>query len=203
MSTKRTAATSRAKAKKLATVLRSPEDLTHAVSEYALLEMTVESMKLEADAEVKAITERHQKKIEAKLAEMADLLPSIEFYTRAHREDLFKGDAKTARVAGHELCLHMTPPKVETARGVTQKAVLAALIEHEDGEWADTFIRWSEALDKEAILARFNLTTKAWQEGHERLGELGIEITQTEQFTLKTYRVLGDTNTTKGTAEAA
>ena len=203
MSDKRKAATTRAKATKLAAILRTPDDLRRAVSDYALLEMTVESIQLEADAELKAVSERYAKKIEEKREEMAELLPSIEAYTRSHRADLFPGDAKTARVAGHELCLHKTPPKVETARGTTQKAVLGALIEHENSDWADAFIRWSEALNKEAILSAYDITTGKWKPGHEALGELGVEITQTEQFILKTHRVLGDSTTTKGTAEDA
>lgn len=199
----RDSATQRAKAAKLAKTLKNPDELAAAISTYALLELTVESLQLEAEAEIKALTERFQTRIEAKRSEMADLLPQIEDYTRTHRKELFKSDAKTARIGGHEVSLHWTPPKVDTRRGVTQKAVLARLIEHEDATFADPFIRWTEALNKEAVLDAWDATTEAWKPGMEQLGELGLEIVRTEQFSLKTNRVLTESKTSKGDSVAA
>ncbi len=200
---KRKAATTRAKEAKLAAVLHSPEDLERAVSTYATLELTLESLSLEAEAELKAISERWNGKINKVRDELADLLPQIEDYTRKFRKALFKTGAKTVSINGHELSLHLTPPKVETKRGVTQKQVLAALLEHPNAEWADAFVRWTEALNKEAILGKWNTETNSWQPEGEALAELGIEITQTEQFALKTNRVLGASKTTAGEALAA
>lgn len=202
-SNSRNTATKRAKAAKVATILQSPEALEAAVSTYATLELTLESQKLEAEAEMSVIRERWQTKIDKTSDEMADLLPQIETYTRRHKLDLFKPGTKTANVRGHELCLHLTPPKVDTKRGTTQKAVLAALLEYPDGDWADAFIRWTEALNKEAILGQWDTETGAWKPGGEALGELGIEITQDEAFSLKIKRVLSDAKTTKGGSEAA
>jgi phage host-nuclease inhibitor protein Gam len=203
MSNPRQLATKRAKAAKLATILHSMDALESAVSTYATLELTLESLKLEAEAEMTAIRERWQTKIDKVADEMSDLLPQIEDYTRKHKSELFKHGVKTAHVRGHELCLHLTPPKVDTKRGVTQKAVLAALLEDADSDWADTFIRWSEALNKEAILGQWDTETEAWKPGGERLGELGVEITQDEAFALKTKRVLTDSKTSKGSSDAA
>lgn len=203
MSDRRKIATKRAKAAKVAAILHSFETLEAAVSTFATLELTLESQKLEAEAEMSVIRERWQTKIDKTTAEMADLLPQIEAYARKHKLELFKPGTKTANVRGHELCLHLTPPKVDTKRGTTQKAVLAALLEHEDGEWADAFIRWTEALNKDAILGQWDSETDSWKPGGERLGDLGIEITQDEAFSLKTKRVLTDSKTTKGSTEAA
>ncbi len=203
MSDKRKNATQRAKAAKLAATPRSPQDLQEAVSAYAVLEMTIESLTLEADAELKAVTERHTAKIEARKAQAAELLPLIEEYTRSHRSELFKGDSKTTEVCGHELSLRTSPPKVDTTPKTTQKAVLAKLIEHEDADFADRFIRWSEALNKEAILEAHDLVSGDWKPGFEELGTLGLVITQNEVFSLKTKRVLGEGKTSTGTAEPA
>lgn len=203
MSDPRKIATKRAKAAKVAAILHSPEALETAVSTYATLELTLESLKLEAEAEMTSIRERWQTKIDKVSDEMSDILPQIEAYARKHKLALFKPGTKTANVRGHELCLHLTPPKVDTKRGTTQKAVLAALLEHEDGEWADAFIRWTEALNKDAILGQWDSETDTWKPGGERLGELGIEITQDEAFSLKTKRVLTDSKTSKGSTEAA
>lgn len=203
MSDPRKIATKRAKAAKVAAILHSVEALEAAVSTFATLELTLESLKLEAEAEMTAIRERWQTKIDKVSDEMSDILPQIEAYARKHKADLFKPGTKTANVRGHELCLHLTPPKVDTKRGTTQKAVLAALLEHEDGEWADAFIRWTESLNKDAILGQWDSETDAWKPGGERLGDLGIEITQDEAFSLKTKRVLTDSKTSKGSTEAA
>lgn len=190
-------ATSRAKAHKVATLLQSPEALETAVSTYATLDLTLESLKLEAEAEMKVLMERHQSRIAKVTSEMDELLPQIELYTRRHKAELFKPGTKTANVRGHELCLHLTPPKVDTKRGTTQKAVLAALLEHEDGDWADTFIRWTESLNKEAILGQWDTETETWKPEGEGLSKLGIEITQDEAFSLKIKRVLSDAKTAK------
>lgn len=203
MSDPRKIATKRAKAAKVAAILHSVEALEAAVSTFATLELTLESLKLEAEAEMSVLRERWQTKIDKTADEMAELLPQIETYARRHKADLFKSGTKTANVRGHELCLHLTPPKVATKRGTTQKTVLTGLLEHEDGDWADAFIRWTETLNKDAILGQWDSETDTWKPGGERLGDLGIEITQDEAFSLKTKRVLTDSKTTKGSTEAA
>lgn len=200
-SSKRPAAAKRAKQAKLAQALRDDAALGAAISSFATLELTCESLQLEAEAEIKAIKESAAARIEKVKAEMAELFAQTEHYTRTHRDRLFKGDEKSTTIQGHKLTLRLTPPKVDTIKGTTQKDVLAALIEHEDEAFADAFVRWSESLNKEAILEQWDTETSTWKPGGERLADLGIEITQTEQFELKTARTLTSAKTTKGEAQ--
>ncbi len=199
---KRKNATKRAKEKKLAEVLRDDAALAEAVSLYASLELTVESLQLEAEAEIKILMERTAAKIKKHAEEMNGLFDQVEHYTRVNRDSLFKGEEKSTLILGHKLALRKNPPKVETVKGTTQKEVLADLIEHEDEEWADGFIRWSEALNKEAILNQWDVETGTWKPGGDRLADLGIEITQTEAFEIKTARALTAAKATKGEAQA-
>jgi phage host-nuclease inhibitor protein Gam len=199
---KKQAAQKRAKQKRLHEVLRDDAALADAISRHATLELLIAGQRLEAEAEIKAITERHTARIEKSSAELAELFDSIEDYARRHRSDLFKGDAKSTTINGHEIAFRKGNPTVTTAKSTTQKAVLIALLEADDSEWADKYVRWKESLNKDAILDEWNAETGEWKLGGIRLADLGVEIEQTERFHLKTSRALGESVITKGEAEA-
>ena len=199
--TKRKAATQRAKEKRLHEVLRDENAFAAAISRYATAELILAGQKLEAEAEIKAVMERHNAKIERTQTELAELFDGIEEFARRHRGELFKGKAKTATINGHEIAFRNSPPAVSTEKGTTQKAVLVALLEHEDADWADLFVRWKESLNKEAILEQWNAETGEWKTGGAGLAELGIKIESSESFNLKTNRALSAAETTTGEAQ--
>lgn len=201
MSDKHTAAKKRAKEKRLHEVLRDENALAAAISRYATAEMILAGQKLEAEAEIKAVMERHSAKIERTQTELAETFDAIEDYVRRHRKALFKSDSKTASINGHEISFRTSTPAVGTEKGTTQKAVLLALLEHQDEEWADQFVRWKESLNKEAILDQYNAETGEWKATGAALADLGVIIEQSERFHLKTARALGDAVTTRGEAE--
>lgn len=190
----------RAKAAKMQAILKSEDELSAAVSRYATLELLTEALNTETEAEVKAIMERSATQRKALEAESSELFEQIETYTRRNRRALFVGDDKSTMINGHRVSLRTSPPKVDTVKGVTQKQVLSDLLQHTDEAWADAYVRWSEALNKERILEDWDTTAGTWKPGAEGLGELGIEITQSEVFELKTARVLSAGKATKGTA---
>jgi len=192
----------RAKAKRLHEVLRDDNAFAAAISRYATCELLLAGQKLEAEAEIKALMERHNARIEKTQEELDELFPQIEDYARRHRPELFKGDSKTTSINGHEIAFRTGNPTVTTAKGTTQKAVLLALLEADDADWADKFVTWKESLNKEAILGQWNAETGTWKTEGERLGEMGIEIEQVERFHLKTNRALGESETTTGEAQA-
>jgi phage host-nuclease inhibitor protein Gam len=146
--------------------------------------------------------ERHATKMERTRLEKEELFDAIEDYARRHRGTLFKGYAKATTINGHEIAFRTGNPTVTTAKGTTQKAVLIALLEHDDAEWADQYVRWKESLDKESILGQWNAETGTWKAEGEGLADLGVEIEQVERFHLKTARALGDAVTTSGEASA-
>lgn len=203
MSTKTKAAQKRAKEKRLHEVLRDEASFAAAISRYATCELLLAGQKLEAEAEIKAVMERHNARIEKTQEELAGLFPQIEDYARRHRLELFKGDSKTTSINGHEIAFRTGNPTVTTAKGTTQKSVLLALLETEDAEWADQFVTWKESLNKEAILGQWNAETGTWKQDGERLADLGLEIEQVERFHLKTNRALSEAQTTRGEAQAA
>jgi len=200
--TKRNAAAKRAKEKRLHEVLRDENALAAAISRYATAELILAGQRLEAEAEIKAVMERHNAKIERSQSELAELFEGIEDFARRHRGEMFKGDDKTVTINGHEIAFRTGNPTVTTGKGTTQKAVLVALLEHPDSEWADLFVRWKESLNKEAILDQWNAETGEWKAEGLGLADLGVEIEQTERFHLKTNRALSEAVTTKGEGEA-
>lgn len=202
-SPKTTAAKKRAKIRVLHSVLRNADDFAATVSRYATAELILAGQRLEAEAEVKALMERHNARIERTQAELAELFESIEDYARRHRADLFTGEEKTITVNGHEIAFRTGNPTIATAKGTTQKAVLLALLEHEDSDWADPFIRWKESLNKDAMLDQYNTETGTWKEGGQALADLGVIVEQTERFHLKTARALDKPSTTTGEAQTA
>jgi phage host-nuclease inhibitor protein Gam len=199
---KRKAAQARAKQARLHEVLRDEHAFAAAISRYATAELILAGQRLEAEAEIKALMERHNAKIEKTQTELAELFEGIEDYARRFRKTLFKTESKTALVNGHVISFRNSPPAVSTTKGTTQKAVLLALLEHANAEWADTFVRWKESLNKEAILEQWNAETGDWKEQGQALAELGILIESSEAFILKTNRALGEAQTTKGEAKA-
>lgn len=201
--TKRTAAAKRAKEKRLHEVLRDENAFAAAISRYATAELILAGQRLEAEAEIKAVMERHNARIERTQTEMAEGFDAIEDYARRHRPELFKGDDKTVTINGHEIAFRTGNPTVTTGKGTTQKAVLVALLEHDDANWADQFVRWKESLNKEAILDQWNAETGEWKAEGLGLADLGVEIEQTERFHLKTNRALSEAVTTKGEGEPA
>jgi phage host-nuclease inhibitor protein Gam len=178
MSTKLTPA-QRAKKAKLAHTLTNDDQLTSAVSRHVSLDLIITSIELERDAEIKAITERYAAKLEPHIEERGDLFEQIEDYTRRHRARLMKGDSKTVQVAGHDLSYRLGNPTVITVKGITQKAVLAELLEMPDETFADRFIRWKESLNKEAVLGAWNNL-----EDQVRLRALGLDTEQVERLHL-------------------
>jgi phage host-nuclease inhibitor protein Gam len=171
--------TTRAKRAKLAATLTNHDQLTAAVSRHVTLDLLITALELERDAELKAISEKYAAKIEPHIAERGDLFEQIEAYASKHRATLIPTDTKTALVAGHELQFRLGNPTVTTQKGTTQKAVLNALMELDDEEFADRFLRWKETLNKEAVLA-------AWPNVQDqiRLRQLGLEIDQVERLHL-------------------
>lgn len=171
--------TSRAKRAKLAQTLTNQDQLTTAVSRHVTLDLLITAIELERDAELKAITEKYQAKLEPHQAERGDLFEAIEQYTAKHRFELMPGAAKTCTIASAELCYRLGNPTVTTVKGTTQKAVLTALMEMTDEAFADQFLRWKETLNKEAILAAWN--DPATQ---TRLRHLGLDVEQVERLHL-------------------
>lgn len=119
-----------------------------------------------------AVKDKFEKAAQPLNEQIETKFQALHIWAEAHRDELLKGKAKTARLATGELQWRMTPPAVKIPRKITE-AVIANLKTLGLGD----LVRTKEEINKEAILADPKRVD----------GVRGITIEQHEEFVAKPF----------------
>ncbi len=124
--------------------------------------------------ELSAIKQRYEEEAAPFKKQIGDLTTGVQTWCEANRSVLTDGNkTKTVNLSSGVVKWRMTPPSVKIGRGLTG-AVLASI---RLAGLADLFIRTSEELNKEAILA-----------APEKVAGIGgLSIHQAEEFVIEPY----------------
>lgn len=157
--------------------ITSLEALDAAVADVVRLKIRHTAAQAEMEAEIAALTKRHQARLQDLADKIAELEQNIHDYCETHRAELFpdkKSRETPLAVIGFELC----PPRVETAhRRIKWGDVVARLQKLAFGA---SYLRYPEPrVDKEALLADRNSLSQ------EQIAAIGIRFVQEEQFFIR------------------
>lgn len=157
--------------------ITSTEALDAAVADVVRLKIRHTAAQAEMEAEIAAITKRHQARLQDLADQIAEREQIIQEYCEAHRAELFpdkKSRETPLAVIGFELC----PPRVETANRKIKWADVVARLQKLP--FGNSYLRYPEPrVDKEALLADRN------EFNEEELRAMGIRFVQEEQFFLR------------------
>lgn len=139
------------------------------------LQGRVTRLELDQQARIQAINESFGESVAAVNEEITATFQALHAWAEAHKGELLKGDAKTAKLATGTLSWRSTPPAVKVTK--TDK-----VLEQLHAKRLFKFIRSIEEVDKEALL-------RAYGDGDEEAieGIAGIKITSREEFVAKPY----------------
>lgn len=156
--------------------ITSEDALDAAVADIVRAKIKLTAALAERDAELAAVEKRHQTRLTRLQEDIAAREADVQAYCAAHRAALFaerKSRETPLAVFGFEL----TPPRVETARRLKWKDVVARLLRL---DWGKAYVRQAEPKpDKEALLADRDRLTP------EQIAAAGIEFAQDEQFFIR------------------
>lgn len=156
--------------------ITSVEAFDTAIAHVVRLRIQRTQVVADKDAQVALIEKRYAARIATVEEQIAAEEQRIREYCDAHRAELFPV-TKSRETATAAFGFELTPPRVETARRVTWKDVVARLLRL---DWGKAYVRTPEPKpDKEALLAdREKLTP-------EQLTAAGIAFAQDEQFFIR------------------
>ena len=185
---------------KITVLLRSRESAECTVREIIERQIAREKLIATRDAEVQLVLARHNPKIdEATLAIDTDF-ELLETWAEENRAEF--GEAKSLLVGGHRVGWRTGNPKVETRGKLSFKTLVSQLVKA-GGDLKARFVREKPELNKEAVLELNRVAegkadalkplgeedkAKAIAAARAALKELGVKVTQTENFYLEPDR---------------
>lgn len=167
----------RARAAAKADILHSRREAETTAVEAARLSREMASVTLRFNDRIAALKEAAKLELEALKKQFEGAVKQLQTWAVVNREAEF-GKAKTITLAGHELSFSDSPGKVEFERGVNEEAVVQALLNLVDEEWADMFLRHTTELNKQAVKDK-------WEAEGEFLRNLGLRLSKPELFSFK------------------
>lgn len=136
----------------------------------------VRSITAEMDAEVAAVQAKFTGKIATRASEAEAAIKAAQVYADANRAELLKDGGKSFTLNGHTLGWQDTPGAIKTVKGMTEKKLLARLMQHT--QLRRLFVRTKPSLNKEAMHAR-------WDRFKAKLSKLGARLVVEENFFVK------------------
>lgn len=152
--------------------ITTPKDLAEALRTAKTATLLARALTTEMDADIAAIKNRFEHRIDAAKLEAQAELEAVQAYAAKAGPALF-GNAKTATIDGHKLGFRDNGGAIKTAKGVTEKKALANLLRFP--RLARLFTRNKPSLDKEAIMAK-------WAAFKGNLTKLGFRLVREEVF---------------------
>lgn len=135
--------------------------------------LLVRSITAEMDAEVAAAKAKFLGKIATRSSEADAAIKAAQVYADEHRDELLKDGGKSVKINGHTLGWRDTPGAIKCMKGVTEKKLLARLMQHT--QLRKLFVRTKPSLNKEAMQAR-------WARFKGKLTKLGARLVVEENF---------------------
>lgn len=155
--------------------IKTHEELAEALRTAKTAALLARSLTTEMDANLAAVKNRFEHRIDAAKLECEAELEAVQAYAMKAGTVLF-GNAKTAKIDGHELGFRDNGGAVKTAKGTTEKKALARLMKYP--VLARLFTRSKPVIDKEAI-------AKKWDAWKSKLTKLGFRLVREEVFFVK------------------
>lgn len=167
----------RAKNAAKAAILHTRLEAESTASKAAQLSRSVAAVALRFNERIAAMKEAAKSELEALKKDYEEAVKQLQTWAVVNREAEF-GKAKTITLCGHELSFSDSPGKVEFERGVNEEAVVQALLNLADQEWADLFLRYTTELNRNAVKDR-------WEDDGAILKNLGLKVSKPELFSFK------------------
>lgn len=181
-------------------LLRTRESAERTVREIIDRQIAREKLIAARDAEVQTVLAKHNPKIDDATLAIDTDFELLETWSEENRTEF--GDAKSLVINGHRIGWRTGNPKVETRGKLTFKTIVSQLIKA-GGDLKAKFVREKPELNKEAVLeinrvAEGKADSLKTLEPEQRdqaiaaaraaLKELGVRVTQTENFYLEPDR---------------
>lgn len=181
-------------------LLRSRESAERTVRNIIDRQIAREALIATRDKEVQAVLAKHNPRIDDATLGIDTDFELLETWAGENREEF--GAAKSLVISGHRIGWRTGNPKVETRGKLTFKTIVAQLIKA-GGELKAKFVREKPELNKDAVLELNRVAegrsealktlseedkAKAIAAAVAALRELGVRVTQTENFYLEPDR---------------
>lgn len=167
----------RAKNAAKAAILHSRREAESTAIKAAQLSRQMAAVTLRFNERIASMKEAAKSELEALKKDYEEAVKQLQTWAVVNREAEF-GKSKTITLCGHELSFSDSPGKVEFERGVNEDAVVQALLNLADQEWADLFLRYTTELNKQAVKER-------WEDDGAILKNLGLKLSKPELFSFK------------------
>jgi phage host-nuclease inhibitor protein Gam len=155
-------------------VLATEEALIGAINRHAELALVLKEEDAAHETKVAALNTEHTDATQERRDELARLESSIHLYATTNRETLFPGEKKSKEypnaIIGFRLGNHSVGTIIPKETQATIALRLDAL------EWGEPYVKWTPAMDKDALLRDRLVLTPA------QLAQAGIKFEQAERF---------------------
>jgi len=148
--------------------------------EAAAIERRMRGISLDLAGQIAALKEAAKSQLESLKRDYDARVAQLNTWAVVNRNAEF-GDAKTITLAGHKLSFRDSPGKVTFEKGLNEEAVIQALLNLADQDFADLFLRYTTELNRESI-------AEHWDEEGHILKNLGIRLSKPEIFTFVSDR---------------
>lgn len=187
-------------AENITVLLRSRESAERTVREIIERQIAREKLIAIRDAEVQTVLAKHNPKIDEATLSIDTDFELLETWSEENRKEF--GEAKSIVLGGHRIGWRTGNPKVEARGKLSFKTIVAQLIKA-GGDLKAKFVREKPELNKDAVL-ELNRVAEGRAESLKPLSEedkaaaiaaaraalkeLGVKVTQTENFYLEPDR---------------
>ncbi|OAI55550.1 hypothetical protein AYO49_05450 [Verrucomicrobiaceae bacterium SCGC AG-212-N21] len=184
--------------------IKDTAELLAACQEYAKDQIARDAKKVQLDAELQLVKDKHEGEIESLNSKLEHHFKRIHNFAITKRVELF-GDRQSYIIAGHELAFRESPGAIGFAEGHNADSVVEAILnmEGEEGDkLRETLLRVKAELDKKAAMRVMRQKDNG---PAAKLTALGVVIEAPESFAFMPARdaLANMPDTTDATLKAA